>query len=74
MTHLHNQAESDISAIRENSSFLPQNMTQEEIQSYIVQQKEIAKSAINDVNAKINEIKDDVNLKNKIVENSTETE
>lgn len=74
MTHLHNQAESDISAIRENSSFLPQNMTQEEIQSYIVQQREIAQSAINDVNTQINEIKDEVNLKNKIVQKSTETE
>ena len=74
MTHLHNGAENDISEVRKNCSFLPQGMTQEEIQAMILHQEEIAKSAINDVNSKINEIKDEVNLKNKIVQNSEETE
>ena len=74
MTHLHNNAESDISKVREDSSFLPQNMTQEELQSYIIHQEEVAKSAINDINSQINAIKDEVNLKNQIVQKSTETD
>lgn len=74
MTHLHNGAESDISEIRKTSSFLPQNMTQEEIQSYIVQQKEITLSAINDVQSQIDNIKDDVNLKSQIVQKSTQVD
>lgn len=74
MSHLHNGAESDISEIRKTSSFLPQNMTQEEIQSYIVQQKEIARSAISDVKSQIDNIKDDVNLRSKIEQKSTQVE
>lgn len=74
MTHLHNGAEFDIEEVRKNSSFLPQNMTQEEIQSYIVHQREVAESSIKDVNAHINQIKDEVNLKNQIVQKSTESE
>ena len=73
MTHLHNDAESDISEVRKNTSFLPQNMTQEEVNAMIVQQREIAESAINDVNEKISEIKDDINLRNQIVQKSTES-
>lgn len=74
MSHLHNQAESDISEVRKNSSFLPQNMTQEEVQAMITLQKTATESAINDVKSKINEIKDEVNLKNQIVQKSTETD
>lgn len=74
MTHLHNQAENDISEVRKNCSFLPQNMTQEEVQSMIIHQREVAESAINDVNAQINNIKDEINLKNQIVQKSTNTE
>ena len=74
MTHLHNGAESDISEIRKKYSFLPQNMTQEELQSFIAHQEEVAKSALEDVNSKINSIRDEVNLKNQIVQKSTETD
>ena len=71
---LHNDAEKSIAEIRKQCSFLPQNMTQEEIQSYLVHQEEVAKSAIDDVNATINSIKDEVNLRNQIVQKSTESE
>lgn len=74
MTHLHNQAENDIASIRANCGFLPQNMTQEEVQAMIVHQREVAESAINDVNKQINEIKDEVNLRKQIVQKSTESE
>ena len=74
MTHLHNQAENDISEIRKNCSFLPHGMTQEEIQAMSVHQEEIAKSAIDEVSSQINQIKDEVNLKTQIVKNSKETE
>lgn len=73
MTHLHNGAESAISEVRKNSSFLPQNMTQEEVQAMIVQQQELTQSAINDVNNQINNIKDEINLKNQIVQKSTDS-
>lgn len=74
MTHLHNGAENDITAIRENCSFLAQNMTQEEINAMIVHQQSVAKSAIDDVNYQINNIKDEINLKNQIEQKSTETD
>lgn len=74
MTHLHNQAESDIESVRENSSFLAQNMTQEELNAMIVQQRDVASSAINDFNDKFNQIKDEVNLRSKVVQKSTESE
>lgn len=74
ITHLHNQSENDIAEIRNKSSFLPQNMTQEEVQAMIVQQREVVESAISDVNNQINVIKNDVNLKNQIVQKSTDSE
>lgn len=74
MTHLHNQAEFAIDEVRKNSSFLPQNLTPEEIQSMIVYQKGVAESAIDDVNTQINQIKDEINLKTQIVQKSTESE
>lgn len=72
MTHLHNQAESDISKIRANYDFLPQNMTQEEVQAMISMQREVAESAVADVSKQIDAIKDEVNLKNQIVQKSLE--
>ena len=66
MTHLHNDAESDIAEVRKNTVFLPQNMTQEEINAMIVNQRELAESAIKDVNEKIDQIKDDINLRKQL--------
>lgn len=73
MSHLHNQAESDISQVRKDSSFLPQNLTPEEIHSMISQQRELAESAVNDVNSQINQIKDELNQGQTVVQNSSES-
>lgn len=74
MTHLHNNAESDVAEIRKNHSFLPQNMTQEEVQAMIIQQKEVVESAINDVSVKLGQIKDEIDFHSKIEQKSISTE
>lgn len=71
---LHNNAEKSISQIRAESDFLPQNMTHEETQAFIVRQREIADNAIKDVKAQINAIKDDINLNKEIEQKTTDTE
>lgn len=54
---LHNDAENSIAKIRAESDFLPQNLTQEEMQAYITIQKEEVSSAIKSVKDKVHEIK-----------------
>lgn len=71
---LHNDAEKTISEIRANSDFLPNNMTQEEIQARIVQQTENAENAISSVKQKLEQIKDEVNLRQEVVQKSSESE
>lgn len=68
----HNDAEKSIAEVRANADFLPQNMTQEETNAMIVRQREIVEGSIQDVNNQINNIKDEINLKDQIVQNSTE--
>lgn len=74
MTHLHNQAENDIAQVRKDCFFLPQNMTQEELHSYIFNQQEVAQEAINAVNSQINDIKDEVNFAQEIEQKSTDSD
>lgn len=72
-TSLHNDAEKSISQIRKESSFIPQNLTHEETQAYIVAQHEKVSSAIKSVNEQIGDInfKVNQNFKEKVSQKSS---
>lgn len=71
---LHNDAEKSIKEIRNSSDFLPNYMTQEEIQAMIVNQQESVDKSIESVKLQVETIKEQIKNSEEIVQKSTVTD